>query len=76
MAGHRESAWFRSAVIDIKQELKRRQVRALARGGLTDRDAEVIAALAVERVKDSIRAAGLVDTGRFISSIASRIVKI
>ena len=76
LAGHRESAWFRSAVIDIKQELKCRQVLALARGGLTDRDAEQIAALAVDKVKDSIRAAGLVDTTRLISSIASRIVKI
>ena len=76
LGGQRESAWFRSAVIDIKAELKRRQVIALARGGLTDRDAEQIAALAVDKVRDSLRLAGLVDTTRLISSIASRIVKI
>ena len=61
LGGHRESGWFRSAVVDIKQELQRRKVRALARGGgLTDLEAQQIATLAVERVRDSIRAAGLV----------------
>ena len=76
LAGHRESAWFRSAVVDIRDELKKKKIQALARGGLTDRDAEQIAALAVDKVRDSLRAAGLVDTTRLISSIASRIVKI
>ena len=77
MGQHVETAWFRSAIVDIRDELKKRKVQALARGGgLTDRDAEQIAEMAVERVRESIRAAGLVDTGRLISSIASRIVKL
>ena len=77
LGGHRESAWFRSAIVEVRDELKKKKVRALARGGgLTDLEAQQVAALAVAKVRDSIRAAGLVDTGRLIGSIASRIVNI
>ena len=71
---HTEKAWFRSAIIEISDQLKKKKIRTLARGGgLGDRDPEQIAELAVERIKASIRNAGLVDTGRLINSIKAQI---
>ena len=67
---HTERPWFRSAVIEIKRELQQRKMRTLSRGGgLSERDAEQIAELAVSRIKESIRAFDLIDTGRLLHSI-------
>lgn len=65
LAGHVETGWFRSAVAETRDELKKKKIRTMARGGgLGDKDAEAIATMAVTRIQDSIRQQELIDTGR------------
>ena len=74
LSDHVEKPWFRSAVIEIRDELKKKKVRTLARGGgLSDADATMIAELAVDRIKASIRTFNLIDTGRLLNSIKGRV---
>ena len=68
-----ERAAFRRARALVASDLKRARYLGAA-GGISEGGAETVAAKAVERVKQSIKDAGLVRTGLLVRSITARIM--